>query len=54
MKEYERIHKKIIRVQRKLLQSFNKKASINEDIVKKYMLTLDVEEENMADQIKLF
>lgn len=54
LKEYELIHQDIITAQRKLLQQLNKKASISEDVVKKYLLALDQEEEQLKNQIRLF
>lgn len=54
LNEYEVIHLEIIAAQRKLLQQLNKKASISEDVVKKYLLALDQEEEQLKNKIRLF
>lgn len=54
LKEYEMIHLDIIAAQRNLLQQLNKKDSISDDVVKKYMLALDQEEEQLRNQIRLF
>jgi hypothetical protein len=35
------------------LENFNKKAGISEDVVIKYLLMLDLEEERMKEQLKL-
>ena len=54
LKEYETVYLDIISNQRKLLQELNKKASISEDVIKKYQLALDQEEEQLKSQIRLF
>jgi len=54
VKEYEAIYKDIINEQRNLLANMNKKAGISEEVIKKYLLTLDQEEEQLNEQVKLF
>ena len=51
--EYEAIRKEIITAQREQLQNFNKRTGISEDVVIKYLLMLDREEERMKEQLKL-
>lgn len=52
--DYEAIHREIINEQRKLLQQINKKEGISEDLVKKYLLALDQEEEALKEKLNLF
>ncbi len=52
--EFEAIRKEIIEEQRILLLNMNKEAGISEDVVKKYLLLLDQEEEQLNQQVKLF
>lgn len=54
VKEYEGVRKAIINAQRELLQNMNKEAGISEDLVKKYLLALDQEEEQLDQQLRLF
>ena len=51
--EYETIRLEIITKQREQLENFNKKAGVSEEVVKKYLLILDREEERMKEQLKL-
>ena len=51
--EYEAIRLEIITKQREQLENFNKKAGVSEEVVKKYLLILDREEERMKEQLKL-
>jgi CPA1 family monovalent cation:H+ antiporter len=53
VEEFEHIHKELIEEQRKLLQDINKKAGVSDDVVKKYLLSLDQEEEQLNEQVRL-
>lgn len=52
--EYEKLRIEIIEEQRKLLQKTNKKETISEEVIKKSLLSLDQEEEQLKAQVKLF
>jgi monovalent cation/hydrogen antiporter len=54
VKEYETIRNEILEGQRKLLENLNKKDGISEEIVKKYLLILDQQDEQLKQQVKLF
>lgn len=52
--EFQSIYNEIIAVQRALLEKINKKAEVSEEVVKNYLLALDLEEEQLKQQLKLF
>jgi Na+/H+ antiporter len=54
LREFESIYKEIISEQRDLLQRINKKAGVNGELIKKYMLLLDHEEEQLRQQLELY
>jgi CPA1 family monovalent cation:H+ antiporter len=50
---YETMRKEIIEEQRDMLQMINKRLTVSDDMVKKYLLALDLEEEQMKEQLKV-
>ncbi|MCU7549947.1 Na+/H+ antiporter [Chitinophagaceae bacterium LB-8] len=51
---FEVMRKDIIETQRELLQRTNKRAAVSDDVIKKYLLALDLEEEQLNGQVKLY
>jgi len=54
VKGYESVRNEILEGQRKLLENFNKRDGMSEDIIKKYLLILDQQEAQLNEQLKLF
>ena len=45
--EYEQVVKAVIREQRRVLQKINKKEGVDEDIIRKHLSLLDMEQEKI-------
>lgn len=54
MEEFKSIYDEIISEQRNLLERINKNAEVNEKIIKDYLLSIDQEEEQLRQKMKLY
>lgn len=53
-RDYEKLRKEIIEAQRELLLKINAEEGISEEIIRRFLLALDKEEELVKEQVKLF